>query len=537
MLSGGVRLGLVVAAPALGALLVHELRGRRRLAVGITLAAVLACAALIASLISGLTGGGSVEHTFGTAIPGVDFTARADGPSVAIVLVACLAALLAVPRHRGHGERLAGLLLCLAGTTAVATGGNLVLVTGGVEVIAAGTLLLRGGGGGGARSAMVLAGFLGASGVALVAAAGQLVAGAGSSDLAFVPQGAVGGGLAVPWALGGIGLLLSPAVPGAAAAPRRDWAAVGALPAGFLVLLRLHQSAGGQLPGTAAVTLALVGAAVAGSAAVSALRARSLAAAARSSVAILIGILLSLFGRPLAADGAILAGLFLALELGLIAAPSWTRQPGRWAAASTAALALPGGAAFAVTVVGLGVVAQRGVSAFPQLTVLCAALAAATIAAARALAVPGRGWRPALPGAVIATAAGLAGGLLPGFALGQLVTPLAGGAASVDLDAGALQLPGAGFAGGYFMLAAAILLVATWCAMLIVADEPVLLATRRSSIVSMPALGQLLTIRRRTLPAFGRAVRALATVDHWLETQPRLPLFVGAAAVAVLLFH
>jgi hypothetical protein len=537
MLSGGLRLALVVGAPLLGAILVHELRGRRRTALIVATLSVAATAALVASVISGVTGGESLEHSFGTAIPGVDLTTRADSASVAAVLVACLAALLAIPRLRGQGDRLCGLLLCLAGTATVACAGNLVIVAAGVEVVAGGTLLLRGRRGKGLRSAVLLAAVVAGSGLALVAAAAQLVADAGSSDLAFVPAGAIGSALAVPWALGGVGLLVSIALPGDAASPARDWAAVGALPAGFLVLLRLQQTAGGQPPGFAAVTLAVIGAVVASAAAVSALRAGTLAAAARAAVAVLTGLLVSLFGSAGAVSATATAGLFLGLEIALLASPSWNRRPTAWSAASTALLAMPGGAMFAVVAVGLGVVAQRGVAAFPQLAVLTAAVAAAAIAAARALARPLRTWRPPEPGAVLAVVAGLAGGLVPGFALHQVAAALAPGTAPVDLDAGALQVVGSGFAGGYFAVAAAILLVAAAAATVVAAAEPTAAVAAAVQPAGMPRLGLLLTVRRRSLRPTRRVGRGLHTLDRWLEAQPQMPLLIGAAALAVLLFH
>jgi hypothetical protein len=537
MLSGGLRLALVVAAPLLGAILVHELRARRRVAAAVALASVAATVALVASVVSGVSGGGSLEHNFGTAIPGVDFTTRADSASVAAILVACLAALLAIPRLRAQGERLCGLLLCLAGTAAVACAGNLVVVAAGVEVLAGGTLMLRGRRGAGLRSVALLAAVICVSGLALVAACAQLVGEAGSSDLAFIPQGAIGGALAVPWALGGVGLLVSVALPGDAASPARDWAAVGALPSGFLVLLRLQQSAGGQVPGVTAVTLAAIGALVATAAAVAALRAGTLAAAGRAIVAVLTGLLVSMFGGSLAVSATVTAGLFLGLEIALVAAPSWSRRPSAWSAASMALLALPGGAMFAVVAVALGAVAQRGVVAFPQLAVLVAVVAAAAIAAARALAASPRTWRPAVPGAVLAVAAGFAGGLVPGLAMRQVAAALAPGAVPVDLDAGALQVAGAGFAGGYFALAAATLLAAAAAAAVVAAGDPVPAATPLVQPAGMPRLGLLLTARRRSRPATRRVTTGLYTLDKWLEAQPQLPLFVGAAALAVLLFH
>jgi hypothetical protein len=537
MLSAGLRLVLAVAAPLVGAAVVHELRRHRRLTLLIALASIGASAALTATVVTGVSGGGSLERSFGGAIPGVDFTARADQASVAVMLVACVGALLAVPRHRHDGERLAGLLLCLAGTAMVAAAGNLVLVAGGVEVLAAGTLLLRGQHGPGSRSTAILASLLGAAGLALVAAAAQLVSAAGSSDLAFVPPGAIGGALAIPWALGGAALLLSPAVPGEGGSPARDFAAVGAVPAGFLVLLRLQESGGGQLPGNAAVTLAVMGGVVACLAAYTARRALTLAAAGRSGIAILSGVLVSLFGGPLATGGTVLAGLFLAIELGLLAAPSWGRRPTRWSAASIALMALPGGAAFSVVVVGLATVAHRGAAAFPQLVVLSAVLAAAAVAAARALATPLRPWRPVIPGAVIGAAAGLAGGLLPGLAVRYLAAPLAGGAAAIDTDAGALGVPGGGFAGGYFAVAAALVLTAAAAAIVVAGEDPVAEPAAQPRALQTPPLRPLLRLRRRSVPAARATGSAVGRLDAWLECQPQIPLFVAGAALAVLLFH
>jgi hypothetical protein len=537
VLSAGLRLVLAVAAPLLGAALAHELRRRRRLTLLIAVASICACAALTASVVSGVTAGSTLERGFGSAIPGVDLTARADPASVAAILVACLAALLAVPRHRDSGERLAGLLLCLAGTAVVAAAGNLVLVAGGVEVVAAGTLLSRGRRGPGARSTALLAGTLGAAGLALIAAAAQLVSAAASSDLAFVPPGAIGGALAIPWAIGGAALLLAPALPGEGGSPARDWAAVGALPAGFMVLLRLQQSTGGQLPGNAAVALDVIGAAVACLAAYTALRAVTLAGAGRSAVAILGGVLVSLFSGSLATVGTVLAGLFLAIELALLASPSWGRRPTGWSAASIALTALPGGAAFAMTAIGLATVAHRGAAAFPQLLVLSGVLAAAAVAAARALAVPHQRWRPPVPGAILASAAGLAGGLLPGLAVRYVAAPLAGGAAAVHLDAGALGVPGGGFAAGYFGLAAVVVVLTASSALVVAGEQLVAQPAAHAPALQPPHLRLLLRARRRSAPAVRAAASAVRRLDAWLDSQPQVPLFVGGAALAVVLFR
>ncbi len=326
-------------------------------------------------------------------------------------------------------------------------------------------------------------------------------------------------------------------MPGEGASPARDWAAVGAMPAGFLVLLRLQESTGGQLPGNAAIALMVAGLGVACLGAFTARRAASLAAAGRSAMAVLAGVLVGLFGGSLAVSGTLLAGLFLAIELALVAAPSWNRRPSGWSAATVALAALPGGAAFAVVAVGIGTVAQRGVAAFPELLVLVGVVAAAAISGARAIAAPRRGWRPVYPGAVLAIVAGLAGGLLPGLALRFVAAPLAGGAAPVDLDAGALGAPGGGFAAGYFAIAAAILVAAAAAAVVVAGDDPIAAAAPLARPLRTPPLRPLLRLRRRTAPAARRAAAAIRTVDHWLESQPQTALVVGAAAAAVAWFR
>lgn len=312
---------------------------------------------------------------------------------------------------------------------------------------------------------------------------------------------------------------------------------MGALPAGFLVLLRLQETAGGQLPGNATIALATVGVAVACLGAYTARRGVSLAAAGRSAVAVLTGVLVSLFGGPLATSGTLLAGLFLAIELALMAAPSWNRQPTAWSAATVALAALPGGAAFAVVAVGLGTVADRGVAAFPELLVLSAVVGAAAVAATRAVAAPRRGWRPVLPGALLATAAGFAGGLFPGLALRLFAAPLAGGAAAVDLDAGALGAPGGGFAAGYFAVAAAVLLTAAAAAVVLAGDEPIAGAPPLARPLRTPPLRPLLRIRRRTAPAARLVAAVVRDLDRWLEAQPQTALVVVAAAAAVAWFR
>lgn len=535
MLNGGARLALVVAAPLLGAVVIHELRGRRAAQLA-GVSAIVATLVVLLSVANSLTGSATLEHTFGNAIPGVDFTTRADSASLVVTLVACLAALLATVRL-AEPLRLCGVLLCLAGCAAVATAGNLALMVGGVEAVAAGSLMVAGATGAGSRSVRLVAGVLGASGLALCAAAVQLVAGAGSSDLSSIPATTVGGAVAVPWALAGALLVLAAAAPIGRAGSGRDWAAIGTLPVGYLLLLRLQQSAGGQLPGAASVTLAVIGAAAAAAWALAALRARTSVGVGRAVVGVTLGAMVSLFGGALASSGALLAGLFLAAEVTLLAAPAWHHRPTGWSIASLAVLALPGGAAFAALAVGLGPVVHRGPGGFPQLAVLAAALAASAIAAARLLARAQLSWQPVVPGAVIAVVAGLGGGLVPGFAIREVAGPLAGGGSPVDVDAGVLQLSGAAYAGGYVALAALILVVAAAAAAVLVAGEPVAAPAASVEPRRLPDLGRLLALRRQTLIPLRRLSSAVESLDSWLEAQPRLPLFLGATALAIVLFR
>ena len=99
------------------------------------------------------------------------------------------------------------------------------------------------------------------------------------------------------------------------------------------------------------------------------------------------------------------------------------------------------------------------------------------------------------------SSAGLAGGLFPGLALRFLAAPLAGGAATVDLDAGALGAPGGGFAGGYFAIAAAVLLAAAAAAVVVAGDEPIAAVAPQARPLRAPPLRPLLRLRRRTAPA------------------------------------
>ena len=101
VLSAGLRLVLAVAAPLVGA------RSRPRASPpwpcrggGGRSWRSRCCAGLTLSVASGVAGGGSLERSFGAAIPGVDLTARADSAAIAVILIGCLAALLAIPRRR-----------------------------------------------------------------------------------------------------------------------------------------------------------------------------------------------------------------------------------------------------------------------------------------------------------------------------------------------------------------------------------------------------------------------------------------------------
>lgn len=537
MLSGGLRLALLVAAPMSGALLVHELRHRLRLAMAVAVAAVVGCSALAVSVAGGVAGGASVERSFGVAIPGIDLTVRADAASIAVIVIAALASALALPRALPDHERLTGLLLCLAGTATVAVAGNLVLVAAGCEVIATGALLLGGRRGPGFRTTVLLTAVIMAAGLGLLAAAAQLVAQAGSSDLAAIPANTVGGAVAVPWALAGAVLLLSPTVVVASLSRARDWPAVAAAPAGFLVLLRLEQTSGGHLPGNAALMLGIIGAVVALGAARAALRAATAAAAAQAATAVLSAVLVSLFGGDLAGNGFPLAGLFLGLELALLASVAWHRRPTAWSTASAALVALPGGATGAVVLVSLGSIVARGPAGFLQLSVLVAATVAAAVGVARRLGDGPWRWRPLSPGAMLAVVAGVVGGVLPGLALRTIASPLAEGGRPIDLDAGALQYGGAAWAGGYLAVALLLVLAAAASALLLAGDERPAPPVPAAPALTPPRLTALLRLRRPLRRIEQPALAAIHAVDQWLDVQPRLAIVAVAAAVGVLVLR
>lgn len=537
MLSGGVRLTLLVAAPMLAALVVHELRHRGRAAVAVTIAAIAACTALGISVAGAVAAGGSLEQTFGTVTPGVDLTVRADAASIGVVLVAAAASLLLLATLRADHERLAGLLLCVAGAAAVAVGGNVVLIGGGVEVIAIGALIVGGRRGPGFRTTVLLVTSIGAAGLGLIAAAAQLVAANGSSDLVAIPPGAVGGAVAVPWALAGAILVICPVATFGAPRGLPPWAAVAAAPAGYLVLLRLQQTAGGQIPGNAAVMLGLLGVLVAVAGACTALRARAVAEAGGAVLRVLTGLLLTLCAGSLASGGVMLAGIFLSVEVGLLAATAWRRDAGPWAAATVALLAFPGGAAAAVALVSLGSVVGRGPGGYPQLLVLVAAMSAAAVGVGRLLTRPLAGPRAVSPATLVAVAVGIVGGLVPGFALRVVAAPFAGGALGIDVDAAALQHAGADWAGGYITTSLLLVLGSAASARLLasgelsaaaVVEERPAAPTRR-----LPVVRARRAIRRSVSPLR----RGAHAIDEWLEVQPGLPLVAVVALVGLLVIH
>jgi hypothetical protein len=63
----------------------------------------------------------------------------------------------------------------------------------------------------------------------------------------------------------------------------------------------------------------------------------------------------------------------------------------------------------------------------------------------------------------------------------------------------------------------------------------VAMATVQPAVV--PRLALLIAARRRSLPVARRIGSGVHSLDRWLEAQPQLPLFIGAAALAIVLFH
>jgi hypothetical protein len=81
------------------------------------------------------------------------------------------------------------------------------------------------------------------------------------------------------------------------------------------------------------------------------------------------------------------------------------------------------------------------------------------------------------------------------------------------------------------------MVVAGAAALAISADGPLAAPAPVAAPRRLPVLTPVLQVRRFAAPRLTSVGARLDRADHWLESQPHLPVVVAAAAVAVLLFR
>ena len=562
MLSVGSRPVLIPGLLLVGALVAFLLPAPWRRARRLVAAAVLVLAGWTALSVAPFTPSGPVVSSFGDAVPGVLLALRADPTGLALLVMALVAALFALgAADRQPGEE-AAVLLTAAGAALAALAGNVVILFAGAEIASLGGLLLatagRGRVGPGAAAAFTIQHVLA---LGLLVAAVELIVATGTSNPYAVPASAVGLSVALPWGLAGAGRLLAAGWwPGAAGGrPTRSWLAIGAVPCGAAVLLRLDAATGGGGDPGLIVALALVGAAAALWGAVSAWRWKHESRrAGRALLGALAGSVVAVAVLPDGA-GAFAAGL-VALELALLAAPAWSQparpsRRGRVLAATALAAAggLPIGFGTSAAVLELGAVAALGRAYTPLLLALGVAAVVAAggglVAARQALgsaatadtpgARPLPGGRAVLwrPDAILALALGAAAALVPGIVGAMVLTPLVGSSAPTAADAATLHGPGGGWPGGYLSLALLVVLVGVASAGLVLGRPLPRPAHGEEGPRPRPAWISLVGPRR----ALGRPARGLGRVldrtDAVLVAQPGLVFVVIAALVALVAAH
>ena len=551
-------LGLLLA----GALVAFVLPGRWRRTRRLVAALAILLAVWAALSIAPLTSSGPVVSSFGDAVNGVPLTFRADQTGLALLLVSLVATLFALgAADRQPGEE-AALLVTAAGAGLAALAGNAVMLFAGAEIASLGGLLLASAGRGRvSRGAVAAFTIQHVFALLLLLAAVELIVATGTSDPYAVPQSAVGLYVALPWGLAGAGRVLAAGWwPGAAGGrSTRSWLAIGAVPCGAAILLRLDAATGPAGNAGFTICLACIGAAAALWGAAAAWRWKhDSRRAGRALLAVSAGTLVAVAGLP-GGEGGFAAG-FVALELALLAAPAWSQQtrPSRRgralaAAALAAAGGLPLGFGATAAVLELGAVAALGRAYTPLLVALGGAVVMAAagglVAARQALgtaatvdegdeAGAARRWTVLpRPDAVLALVVGGLAALLPGVVDALILMPLVGGSAPVAIDAATLHGPGGSWPGGYLSLALLIVLVGVASAALLMGRPVPHPAHGTLGPRPHPAWVVLVGPRRALGPGARRLGRGLLRIDAWLVTQPGLVFTVIAALAALIGFH
>ena len=555
MLGGGLQLALIPAPLIVAAVIVFgmgpaQARGARLVA-GI---GALGSIGLLAIEARFLGGGGPIQASLGSPVPGIDYLLRLDLPGAVLGLSAAVAGVLLLIDPRRETRQVSALLVAVAGSLIAALAGNMVMLVAGVEIAGVGTLLMTGAARGRlGRGGMVSIGLEHLASLGLLVAAVQLLASTGTTDFSAIPAGAIGASVAGPWALAGATRLLSPAyVPvRGSRTPTAAWATTGAIPCGAIVILRLREVVGGQLPEGIAIALAAVGGVAALWAAVVALRWSGVPAVAGRALCVLAAApIVALCGIASPGTRAVVAGI-CALMLVTALTPAWEQIGRRAAGGGLAALALlcagalPVGFGMSAVILelaatisigraGAALVAALGLAAL--LGAAAAARAAAAVAASPAEARSAGG--PISVLGVVATVAAVIAAVVPGATSTTVLAALNTQGVIEPIGAAGIRSAAGDWAGGYLVVALLVIAAGAW-AFSTLAGRP-LVSARAPRPSPEPVARELalgLRPARTIRPLLLRGAVALAQIDEWLVVQPQLALVLGAAALALVLIH
>ncbi|MBV9100559.1 MAG: hypothetical protein JOZ46_03780 [Candidatus Dormibacteraeota bacterium] len=549
MVSSGLGLALTPIPLIAAAFVLYAMPERwGRLARPVALAGAGVAYALLIIDAAVVAGGGRVQVTLGQ-LGGTGLALRGDPTAVVIALAAATATVLMLLDRSRRRREATALLMCLAGSVTAAFAADAVTLFAGLEGANLGGLLLlappRGRAGRGVIAAAAVE-HLGALG--LLSAAVQLQTEQGTSAFALLPTGAVTAAVAWPWAAAAVARLLSPVVVPirGARAGSAAWAAVATIPCGAALVLRLRAAVGdAAFPTSVLVLLEVVGAlaAVAG-AAVAVRNWRSPTVAGRGLCIVAAAPVLALTGVGGSAAATAVAAGVCALELAVACSAAWERGSAGWSrwlapAALLAAGGLPTGFGATAVALELGTVATLGRVGMALLTAL---LLAMVVAAASAAAMAWSVFRAARPGAprpalgIVAVLLSAVAAILPGGAASTVVSVLAGGGVSRPASAAAVLGPGGGWAGGYLLVALAVLAIGAWAARVLI-RPPAERVLPTGPPAPSPAGPLPLRSWRSLHGPVGLVLAAAGAVDAWLQVQPQLPLVVGGAVLALLLVH
>jgi hypothetical protein len=549
VLSSPLGLALIFIPIVAAALALYAMPSRfTRAARPTALAAALVCLAFLALHASAVAGGARVQASPGNELGGVTLLMRSDPTAVTLALTATIVAVLTLLERNRRRSEVLGVLICLAGTIAAAFAADTLTLFAGVETANIGTLLLCGRARGKVGRGLVAAvGLQHLASLGLLAAAVELQLSQGTTAFAVLPAGAVTAGVAWPWALAGVmrlvGVGLIP-IRGAPVAPG-IWSALVAVPSGAAILLRLHQiQASGPLPLSTQVLLQVLGVMLAVAGTVLAVRygRRSWALAGRGLCLGAAGPVIVMSAMPGSASETGLAVGLAFTELAVACSCAWER-PGAVPARRVAnagylcAGALPIGLGTTALTFELGAVAAQGRAGLPVMILLSVAAVACAAAATRLAWYAPAGARAAVwssPVGLTAIALSVFTAVMPGPATTTISTLLVGSTVARSASAGSILGPGGGWAGGYFLIALALLLMALYAASRLLDVRLPALRTASAEIRSGPL--PLMPLRAIRGP-IALALQAGDRVDEWLVVQPQLPLIVAGTILGLLLIH